>query len=380
MTGPIGSEHPLADSIQPSIEASRTAADHAAKADATGRLDPGVIDAVLKDGFARLFVPREWGGGSHSFGQLVRSVAEIGEGCTSTAWFAALAATLGRFAAYLPDEGRRAVWESGPDSLVVGSLVPAGRAVRRGDGWRLSGSWPNVSSVEFSDWALLLALAETDHGEERRFFAVPRGAYEISETWAALGMRATGSHTVLVNDVFVPDERSFARQDLDDGRPYGVDSPSCAVALEGVSGLSFAAPVLGAARGARAEWRRLFMGTAPGAVRPTAMSAARNAAELAFARASVEIDAAGLLLERVATTADEGDRPEGWPARGARDCAMATELCVTAVDRLVRSAGTAALANERPLQRIWRDVSTASSHIMLSFPRAAVGYTRSVLH
>ncbi|MEU6671568.1 acyl-CoA dehydrogenase family protein [Streptomyces sp. NPDC046727] len=376
MTGVIDRNRPPADSFTSLLEVAREASSsHAAKADETGQLAPEVTEAILRAGFARFFVPPAWGGGSGSFLDMTRGATAIGRGCTSAAWFASLAATLGRFAAYLPDEGRAAVWADGPDTLVVGSLVPSGTAVREGTGWRLNGSWPNVSSVRFAQWALVLALAETERGEERVFFAVPRAGYEISETWSALGMRATGSHTVLVRDWLVPDGHSFARSDLDTGRRDGADVPYCAVPLEAVSGLSFAAPVLGAARGALETWKQLYTGPR----RPPAMALSAGAAEQAFARAAAEVDTAELVLESVAVAADTGTFPEGWPERGARDCALATELCVAAVDRLARSAGTGALANGRDLQRIWRDVSTAASHIMLNFPRAAAGYVRTVL-
>ena len=92
------------------------------------------------------------------------------------------------------------------------------------------------------------------------------------------------------------------------------------------------------------------------------------------ARAEGEIESAALLLRHVALTGDDGPGGEGDPARASRDCALAADRLVDAVERLFRSAGCRAQAQDHPLQRIWRDVHCAASHVALRFDTADSAY------
>ncbi|MFC4031634.1 acyl-CoA dehydrogenase family protein [Streptomyces polygonati] len=349
----------------------------AAEGDSRRRLHPEVAEALLRGGFARHFVPTDSGGEAAGFQELTGAVATIGEVCAATAWCASLAANLARMAAFLPAEGYREIWAGGPDVLVVGSLAPVGRAQPEAGGWRLTGQWPYISAVDFSDWALVCAMVPTGGGRpEAKCFAVPRSAYSVVETWNSVGMRATGSNHLVVDDVFVPAARTFDRADLLAGRPVDATAACHTVPLEAANGLSFAAPVLGAARGALAAWsEHIGAKVRAAASRPNAPGPSRNWYALALARSSGEIDAAQLLVQRVAEVADLG--AAGTPmttTRNLRDCAFAVETLVTAVNRLYQTAGTTGQASAGPLERVWRDVNSASSHVALQFEPAANAY------
>lgn len=364
------------------VDVARKVADLAAPlagaADALGELDPAVVDATVAAGFPRHFVSARWGGSGGSFAEVTEAVALVSAACPATGWLASLTATLGRLAGYLPTSGQQELWEDGPDPVIVGSLLPLGTARPGAGGWTVQGFWPYVSWVEFSAWALVLARTPPDSGGQLRFFAVPRTAYRIERSWSTLGMRATASHTLVLPDTAIPADRSFSRTALDTGAPAEPDVRGAGVPLEAVAGLAFAPTVVGAARGALDCWTAW----ARSAERPGGRRSAeegRVSSHLVLARAAGEIGAAELLLDRVAGAADRGRVGSLQAAENARDCALAAELATTAVDRLVRSAGTTALAQDHPLSRLWRDATTAGSHIMLSFPRAAAGYARQVL-
>ena len=44
--------------------------------------------------------------------------------------------------------------------------------------------------------------------DDRRIFLVPRSDYEIVDTWHVPGLKATGSHDIVVKDAFVPEYRT----------------------------------------------------------------------------------------------------------------------------------------------------------------------------
>lgn len=349
------------------------AAECAVQADAAGRMDPRVVDAVLEAGFARHFVPRRWGGVSGTFDGLLGAVVRLGRACPSTAWIASLAAAVGRMAGYLPTEGQRQVWRDGPDTLVVASLLPTGTATEHPGGWRVRGRWPFVSAVEFSQWALVMARIRTGV----LVFAVPRAAYTIERTWSNVGMRATGSHSLVLDDVIVPAGCCFSQAELEAGTPIDSDSAFHRVPFRAVTALSFVAPILGAAQGVLRLWTervrtRIHAGSGP------LPDIERASCDETLARSAGEIDCAELLLTRAVRAADQGGVTPMRTETNARDCALATELLVSATNRVVRTAGTSAMSGEDPLQRLWRDVNSAASHGTLRFVTKANRYANVV--
>jgi alkylation response protein AidB-like acyl-CoA dehydrogenase len=352
------------------------AGDRADHADETFRLDPVVVKAVLAAGFARHFVPSAYGGTAGTFSELSRALVTLGTGCAATSWSASIAAGFGRMAGYLPEEGRAEVWQDGPDALVVGSLAPLGRARAVPGGWRLTGTWPSVSVVDYSDWALVRAVVPVCGGQAHRVFVVPRSACTVRETWCDVGMRATGSNTLVVDDVFVPGTRTFDSDDLVQGRARHAVTACHTVPLGAVNGLFFAAPVLGAARGALAHWAEYATAKVRNAPREAGgPGLTRGFYAAVLARAAGEIDASQLLLDRAADVADLGARVTPLEAaRNARDCSLAAESMVSAVNRIFAAAGTSGHSVTGPLQRFWRDVNAAVTHIGLRFEPAAHAY------
>lgn len=329
------------------------------QADMDLRVADEVVDALVRAGFCRHLVPVRWGGVPGSYAELVAAIAVVGEACASAAWIASLLAYTARFAAYLPLEGQAEVWAKGPDTRIISSFVGEAQGVPVPGGWLVSGKWRYASGVEHSDWALVMIPGARD-GEEL-VAAVPRREYDIENTWSAVGMRGTGSHSLRLSEAFVPGTRTFPMKNLLAGTRVVSEERRHALPLFAVNGLTFSAPILGAARGALETAARQ-------------LERVDHSRLVAFARAAAEIDAAQLLLDRVARAADEGT-PEAWTVtRGRRDAALAAELLTAAVDRLFAAAGTSGQAIHDPLQRIWRDVHCAASHFVLRFEPAAVAF------
>ncbi|MCL7424499.1 hydrolase [Streptomyces sp. YS415] len=347
-TGPSGDVRKAAD----------LAGRHAADADLARRLPGEVVDALVAAGFARHFVPVRWGGRAGGVEELLDAVATVGEGCTSAAWIATVTSGAARMGACLPEEGQGELWSGGADTLVVGALNPTGRARPVIGGWRLTGQWPLVSGVDFADWSLVCASAPAGERETALFLAVPRRDYRVADTWFNVGMRATGSNTLIAEDVFVPAHRSVPRDDIRQGRAVGSVARCHTAPLRAISGPLFAAPALGAARAAVRAWSAR-MAARPGPAVPGVL-----------ARAEADIEGAALLLRRVARTADEGAAGESERTGAPRDCALAADHLVDAVERLFRSAGSGAQAQDDPLQRVWRDVHCVAAHTALRFDTA----------
>jgi alkylation response protein AidB-like acyl-CoA dehydrogenase len=270
-----------------------------------------------------------------------------------------------RFATHLPIAGQRDLWGETPDRTLVPGLVPAGEASEARGGVRLRGSWRYVSGAEFADWALIAGPATGP--VEPRFFAVPRSDFTFEETWDAVGMRATGSHTLVVDDVFVPDHRSVPFKHVMGGVNATSDLPQHTVPLPAVGGLTCISALLGGARGALSAAAELASAKRSAGAPPD------PAADLAISTAAAQIQAAGLLIDGVVTVLDAGEgRARAF--QNANAASYAARQLAEAVNALMRSAGTAAQDRGSPLQRYWRDITVGTSHAALRPERAASGF------
>jgi alkylation response protein AidB-like acyl-CoA dehydrogenase len=99
---------------------------------------------------------------------------------------------------------------SGGSDWIGGS----GAARKVEGGWRVTARKVFTSGSPAGDLLMTGAIHEADGTRSVIHFAAPMKAPEVrvEETWKALGMRGTGSHDVVIEDLFVPDAGvSFTR-------------------------------------------------------------------------------------------------------------------------------------------------------------------------
>ncbi|MET9801624.1 acyl-CoA dehydrogenase family protein [Streptomyces sp. NPDC006368] len=369
------------DAVRPGHHwAHRAAAEasaRAADAEDARTLHTETVTALVDAGFPRHFVPRRFGGATGTFTDLLEAVALVGERCTSAAWCAALLAAHGRLAAHLPAQALHDLWGAGPDVPIAAAVVPpAGTLTRSAGGWRLSGRWNLASAVDHAAWILLTSLEHTDDGPSRRVLVLPRRDIRVEDTWNNAGLRGTGSHSVTVDEAFVPDHRTVDLDTVAAGL-RATDAARChRIPYTLVASLIFAAPALGAARGALRSWTALTRARTAADGRPALHD---GTFQDVLARSSAEIDAAQLLLERAAHRADHAPLGDLPVAVNMRDAAMAVDWLTTATDRLYRSAGARAQSHTCDLQRFWRDIHAVAAHAAVQLAPAAAAYARETL-
>lgn len=368
----------------------------AARADRERRLAPDAIRAITAAGFPRHFVPLRFGGAAGGFTDFADAVAEVSRGCASAGWCASLYASHARLAAYLPATGQEEVWGAGPDARVSAGFVPGGTARADGGDWVLNGSWNYVSGIDFADWALLCAREPDPEPGGLRFFAVPRRDWAVEDTWFTVGLRGTGSRTVVLREVRVPRHRSVAQSVLLAGTAPDTAPAACHGApLRLVNGLTMLAPALGASAAALDAWVEWIADRTEMIMGRAVRAAEKASVQSTLARVSAAVDFAGLLVHRVAARADgvpsaDGtsaadrtttDSPvvDGMVARSHRDFSVAAEALAEAVERLQRESGTRGQMTGHPVERAWRDVHAATSHAALRFEGNAAVYARHVL-
>ena len=340
------------------------------------RLPDETIDDLHRTGLFRMLQPKRVGGSELPFRSIVELVSVIGKGDGSTAWVLANLAAHHWMLAMFPKQAQDEVWGQSPDDLIGSALVfPRGRARRVEGGYRVSGRWPFSSGVDPSSWNLIGAIAQDEEAGTAmpRIFLLPASDYTIIDTWHVIGLAGTGSKDVAVDDVFVPEYRSLAMDQITGGRNPGAEvNPAVLYRLPAVSLFAFciAAVSLGIAQGAIdyfAETTRTR----------TSYYTGRNLADfvtlqihLAEASAMVDMARAAMLIDCDEATriVSEGNVPSlEQRARYRRDGAYAATLCTRAVDALFRATGGGAIYARNPLQRMFRDIHAANAHYVLNW-------------
>jgi 3-hydroxy-9,10-secoandrosta-1,3,5(10)-triene-9,17-dione monooxygenase len=365
-----------------------TLAKRSLKGEELRQIPPETIDDLQSLGLLGLMQPKAFGGSELGLGVLMDVVLELCKGCGSSGWvFSNLAShswNIGQFELQAQND----VWLENPSSVVATALAfPCGRATPVEGGYILSGRWPFASGVDASQWMLVGGMAERDGGPaERRFFLVPESDYQNLGNWDAYGLRATGSHDVEMKEAFVPKHRSISAeliasgQNLPGAKLYKnplFQTPAFA-AFAYVLGIV----PLGIAKGAVEQFTqsmRLRVSSYTG-VRVAELSAV----QARIAEASACVDVAETVLRRDWTDLESsivrGDFPTiETKLRWKRNVAFAAQLAVRSVDTLLPAAGASGLSSQQPLQRQFRDIHAAVSHIGLTWDVHASAYGQSAL-
>ncbi|HEX4252974.1 MAG TPA: acyl-CoA dehydrogenase family protein [Pseudonocardia sp.] len=341
----------------------------AAQGERDGRLTEQALRALTGAGLFRLGTPARYGGHEVGARTLLEVGAAVSEADGSTGWVVTLGNACAWVAGLFPQRAQDEVFGAEPLARVSGALAPTAHAERVDGGYRVTGRWAYNSGLWHADWTLLgIPLDDTggdDTDDETAddtpggtgMALVPATDYRIERTWTAVGMRGTGSDSVVAEDVVVPDHRIVPLAATIDG--VSVFAPLLTLIL--------AAPQLGMGRAALC----LVRDAAAKPVTGTAYvhQADSVAFQLQLAEAALKIDTAELHSYRAAADIDSV-RATGRPldrltrARVRADTGLAVQSVVSAIDILLSAHGTAGFAEEHPLQRIWRDANVAMRHAM----------------
>jgi 3-hydroxy-9,10-secoandrosta-1,3,5(10)-triene-9,17-dione monooxygenase len=332
------------------------------------RLPAESVQEMLAAGIARVLLPARFGGYETDLETWYDVMVEISKADASHGWCAGLIIHHAHLIGQWPEACQQAIWSAGPDVAIAASFAPRTEGKRVDGGYRVTGSDSAFASgVDNSSWVMLGGFVRDKGAPEWVFFMVPPGQYQVRDVWQTAGMRGTGSNTIVTDNVFVPDGHVLSLTDLREGKGPGValnPHPLFRTPFFFYAPLTFVAPMLGAALGAYEHFRE-WMKTRRAV--DGSLVAEKVNTQVRMARAAADLDAAELLLRRASRTPPsiEAVTPE-LLARSIRDFARASELVVSAIDGLITLAGTAGFASSHPIQRAWRDIHFAATHVSLN--------------
>ncbi|WP_330232343.1 hypothetical protein OHA40_07530 [Nocardia sp. NBC_00508] len=346
----------------------------AVTADRDRRLPDATVEALRETGVREISTLQKYGGHEAGARTLFEVARTIGYYDPAAAWLTVISNGSVLLTNRWPEAAVNRVFDDGPVGMASVFASPRASIVRDGEGYRVSGKWPFASNIHHSDWAIGGAPVLESNGAAPTFgFALlSREQYSIEDTWYVVGLRGTGSNTLVVEDQWVPADqvisgRQLLGQELE-ADPHATFGLRLAPMTTMITTLT--APALGAAQAA------LDYVTEQAQQRGIAYSVyARQIDSRAFVKdlshAALKLDTALLHLRRSADTVDAAAHnaqplPVELRARSRGDVGTATHEIADAVNDLMWAHGTAAFAESALISRLWRDINTAVRHAMLA--------------
>ena len=342
------------------------------------RLPAHIVDALHEAGLFRMTVPRDLGGLESDALTITRAVEELAAADGSAAWCVLIAVAGSAVLGWLP-RGFAEALATDRRLVVAGTLMPTGKAIPEDGGYRITGRWAFASGIQHSTWVWATAVvmdgdtpAPGAAGQPAtRICLVPADEAVLQDTWCTAGLRGTGSHHFVLEDVFVPAERAIDPAPILMGSANGAWHPypmyRCPTLL--VSG--FAGVQLGLAREALDEFANLAQTKTPWQARQPLRE--QNRIQTAVARAQAQIESArayvhttlGDLWDSVAAT---GRSSADQRARALLAQVHASDNALDVVGTIAHLAGSSALYTPNRFDQCLRDVRAAAAHRVVSPP------------
>ena len=330
----------------------------AARHDADGTFVEEGLAAVRDAGLLALGVPAELGGGGATIRQVAMVQRELAHHCGSTALASSMHQHVTCFTAWryrrempgaeatlrrIADEGIVLVSTGGADFT-----RPRGEATKVDGGYRVSGRKVFASQSPVGTvMSTMFAYDDPEQGRRVLNMAVPVAGEGVTvlDNWDTLGMRGTGSNDIVIEDVFVPEERVMAN------RPYAtLDGPLRVI-------VSIAMPIISA----------VYLGVAEAAYAAALPAAATKADDVLVQRQvglmAHRLRIASWALDRAMDEIGDDPQPSDEGAAAAmaakREIALGgIEVCDLAMD----VGGGAAFFKGSVIERCYRDIRAAKFH------------------
>jgi alkylation response protein AidB-like acyl-CoA dehydrogenase len=311
----------------------------------------------------------------------------ICEADTATGWLHCFAVTNPRSASGYPLEVLAKLYGDNRYFTLTSAVAPVGKAVRVEGGLRVSGHFAWCTTIQMSEWLSVVGMLDTPEGPRDWSFLMPSSSCKILDTWNATGLIATGTHQILVEDVFVPEGMATASSVVSPGwhanaRKNFSHYPFYIAPVGPGLALTIAIAVVGMGRSViehstnrlthhiKRSSATLDSDKAPMQIRLAQAESMVHAAELTVRDAARDIIGMSCLSPEEQLTGFH--RPVGRLAASAQMCREAAHL-------LAQSFGTSMYYEESPLGRAYRDLQVGSSHVALDLDTLLESSGRTML-
>ncbi len=348
----------------------------AGPSEANRTLTEPLVKALWDSGLMRWMNPTEAGGSEPGFAELIETWVELARQDGSLGWIGIANFPSACFAAaYLDDAGFDEVFSAHDNRVTMGGqFFPNGTGEKVDGGYRVSGAWQFGSGTGHSEY-VAAGFLPMDNGEMimaddgvmplMSVAVVPREEVTFTDGWHVQGLKGTGSYNYELNDVFVPEHRTytlFSRSPKRGGSIYRFG-------VMPLTGCGHAAWALGVARSAIDDVVQL-------AKEKTRMGDESSIAnKLTFQRNLAHHEgmwraAHRLVVDTYTEMQARVEAGEELTAHMRADMRIAATYATEASREVVQfahlAAGTTAIREGSRLERAFRDMYTGTQHAFIS--------------
>lgn len=331
-------------------------------------LPPDVLKAMYDARLFRLLLPRSAGGDEIDLETHAMALEAIASADASTAWVMSQGSGCSMSAAFLSPEAAER-WFGAPNAVLAWGAGIQGKAVAVDGGYRVTGTWTFNSGSRhatlFGGHSFIYEADGTrrmrpDGRPQDRTMLFERVKADVDDVWDVVGLRGTGSDTIRVVDLFVPEEDTIDRENYAECREPGTLYRFSTTLAYGVG---FGALMLGLANAMLEELSELAMTKTPRAATMSLRESPVFQADLAQYRARYEAARAYLhatvrdIWREVEAT---GEITIPQRARMKLTTTWVINHCFEVVKDCYRAAGQSAIHPKGPFERRMRDAMTAS--------------------
>lgn len=203
------------DSILEEIKSLRS------ESDRLGMVPQRSVELMEQAGVFRALTPRRFGGLEIDPASFFEGIMNIAAADSSAAWIGGQLTVHAFEIALLDDKLQQEFWATGPDTRASSAYAPLGKWEKVEGGFMLNGTWAFSSGVDHAQWVIL--------GGGLYNFVVPKSDFTIlPDSWDVQGLRGTGSKSIKLENVFVPEYRAHSLQnalnDINPGLEFNTSS------------------------------------------------------------------------------------------------------------------------------------------------------------
>ena len=323
-----------------------------------------IIQKLKQLGVYRAFVPKRFGGDEISPRQFCELIERLSIADGSVGWVA----SFGMSPAYLgslPEATLKELYKDSPDIVFAGGIFPPQSAELVDDCFMVNGRWKFSSGCKGADIVGVGIAPKKDNETQGlpRMAVLPADKAKIEMTWDTVGLKGTGSHDLVVENVSVPEAWTFVR-----GEPSKLTEP-----FFKYPSLSLATQVLtvvgmGVAAAALDEFKKLAPGKA--SITGGAEIANRPVTQYEFSQAQAEFLAARnwfyQTMDVVWNEILAGRKPAAQQISDMRlSCTHAARVSARVARKMQMLAGMTAIYTNNPFSRFVNDTNVVTQHAFM---------------
>lgn len=343
-------------------------------ADEESTISENVIRLIKNEGINKLIIPKEYGGEQIDFTTFTDMVKTVGFYNLSAAWLTYFYSLHNSWVAYLPKHRRDEIYQH--DGLLADILAPLGRAKRVEGGFTLTGTYNYVSGIKHSKWCAVGAVVTDKDEPEPIVLVIDIDEVNVVENWNSLGLRGSGSHTLVIEDLFIPDDLSFRIQDIQKKSqplegPFDNDYLYYNVHFLPAFYIGFPAMAIGGAERAIDEFKK---GTEKRIRISGESEKASPRSQRVIAEMTMKLQAAKGLMRTYIEMLEKDTGNEYDPSEYKAIRASIIQYCIDIAQKALLTLGAGALIKGHPLEMIVRDLLAIGTHVTSLYEDAVDAY------